>query len=119
MSENHSPSSQIEDLRDQVDSLRTLLVAVLLSTLVVTGSLTVYLFRQTSLQARQITSQRETLAQIAEEQGKVGGAIAQLKAFAIRSPDYASILAKYGLKPEPLALSTNAPAPTPAPAAKK
>lgn len=115
MSESESQSSQIEDLREAVESLRNIVVAVLVSALVVTGSLSVYLFRQTSLQARQISSQRETIAQILEEREKIGGALAQLKAFALRAPDYAPVLAKFGLKPEAMPVSTNAPAPAAAP----
>jgi hypothetical protein len=47
---------------------------------------------------------------MAEESAQIGGALAQLKAFGVRSPDYAPVLGKYGLKPEPLPATNNPPA---------
>lgn len=112
--ESYGQGSQIQDLRDEVSSLRTLLQVVLFSALVVTGSLCIYLFRQTGLQARQISSQKEAITQMTEEANKLGAAAAQFQAFGIRYPDFAAILAKYGLKPEPLPMVTNAPTAAPA-----
>lgn len=105
--------SQIQDLREEIASLRTLLQILLFSALVVSASLCIYLFRQTSLQARQMTSQREAIAQLTEEGNKLGAAVAQFQAFGMRNPDFAPILAKYGLKPEPLSMGTNSPATNP------
>jgi hypothetical protein len=95
MSDSTGQSSQIQDLREDLDSL------------------CIYLFRQTSLQARQMSSQRETINQLTEEGNKLGAAVAQFQAFGLRAPDFAPILAKYGLKPEPLPVGTNAPASAP------
>lgn len=102
MSTEFSTNSQIQELRSEVETLRSLVRVLLFSLLLATTSLSAYLFRQTSFQGRQIASQKVSMAQMAEEHEKITTALSQLKAFGLRSPDYIPVLAKYGLKPEPL-----------------
>lgn len=109
MSTEFSANSQIQELRSELENLRSVVRILLLTLLLVTTSLAAFMFRQTSFQARQIASQNLSLLQMAEEREKVGSAISQLKAFGLRSPDYAPVLAKYGLKPEPLGSTNSQP----------
>lgn len=113
-SESFASSDENRDVRQELEALRADFRILLFSGLLVTASLCAFVYRQVSLQGRQIAAQSLVLRQMAEERSKIGEAITQLKAFGVRSPDYAPVLAKYGLKPEPLA-GTNTPPATAAP----
>lgn len=111
MSPDPFPSSEeIQDVRQELESLNAGFRILLFSGLLVTASLCAFVYRQVSLQGRQIAAQNLALRQMGEERAQIGGALAQLKAFGLRSSDYAPVLAKYGLKPEPLPPTTNSAA---------
>lgn len=109
-SEPYASSEEIQVVRQELESLHAGFRILLFSGLLVTASLCAFVYRQVSLQGRQIAAQNLALRQMAEESAQIGGALAQLKAFGVRSPDYAPVLAKYGLKPEPLPATNNPPA---------
>jgi hypothetical protein len=109
-SESFASSDESQDIRQELESLNAGFRILLFSGLLVTASLCAFVYRQVSIQGRQIAAQSLALRQMGEERAKIGEALAQLKAFGVRSPDYAPVLAKYGLKPEPLPATTNPPA---------
>jgi hypothetical protein len=109
-SESSASSDQFPDVRRELASLKTDFRILLFSGLLVTASLCAFVYRQVSLQGYQIEAQKLALRQMAEERAKLGEVVAQLKAFGVRSPDYAPVLAKYGLKPESLPATNPPPA---------
>ena len=102
LDQSDSNSSQLQTLSAEVDSLRAFFGLLLALTLLVTGSLCFFLFRQTSLLSRPIVANKLSIAQMEDERIKLFNALNELKAFGLKAPDYAQILNKYGLKPEPL-----------------
>jgi hypothetical protein len=109
---NPEPNAEVTELRDQVRSLRHLVKLVLVSLLIASSGLALFLYRQTTLMKRQIDSQQRALQQSQQmEQDVVLKGIRQFRAYGMRDAFYATnVLARFGLTPE---APTNAPAPTP------
>jgi hypothetical protein len=95
-------SSEISALKGQ---LFTLLVALI----VVSGTVTVYLFRQASLEGKAITASKPQAEQLIkvfnQNQAVVQDFVKQVAVYGQTHPDFRPVLAKNGI-----VLSTNAPA---------
>jgi hypothetical protein len=102
------------DLREEVRQLRTLLGITLISCLVITVSVGVYVSKQVAQLRREVNGRMDTMAQIPEENRKMSAFIVQLKQFGRTYPDFAEVLKKYDLKDDQAA---SAPAPVSAPPA--
>jgi hypothetical protein len=122
-----NPASQpdVSELRSQCESLRQLVISLLVLLLVVSGTLSLYFWRQFRITKGALDVARPQISQMVAEYNKGQGVaidnfVAKLKEFEKKNPDFAPILAKYGI---PLGPSTSAPpatatAPAPAPAKK-
>ncbi len=116
-----SPQTNTNDLQAQVDALRHLVVSMLILVIVMSGTLNIYLLRQWRSTNKDLAAIRPQAAQMIAEYQKVSGPLMtdflkKITEYGRTHPDFAPILAKYGLK---AATPTNFPAPTPAPAVPK
>jgi len=125
MNETESNSPLSGDLASQVAALQRQIFTLLLALIVVSGTLTVYLYRQASVTRKDIESIRPQAEQIISSfnQNRAGmqAFVNQLVDYGRTHPDFQPILKKYGLGMAP---ATNAPAkpataPPTAPAAPK
>ena len=86
---------------DHVAALQRQIFSLLIALIVVSGTLTVYLFRQASLMRKDIDSFKVQTQQIFVAFGKnkalIGNFESQLVAYGKTHPDFVPILAKYGL----------------------
>jgi hypothetical protein len=103
-------SPDLEALRREYQSLRVLFQAVVVTMIVFTGSLTIFLWRQTSLLRRQVQASRPMVNQLANDYQKIGGPmvksfLSELHGFSKTNPDFTPILTKYMSSP------TNSPSP--------
>ena len=89
------------DSNSEISALRNQVFVLLIALIVVSGTLTVYLFRQASLMRKDIDSFKQQTQQIfvAFDKNKalIGGFESQLIAYGKTHPDFVPILAKYGL----------------------
>jgi len=101
-------NSEIAALKRQVFSLLTALI-------VVSGTLTVYLYRQASLMGKDLAAIRPQATQIVtvfnKNQGLMSNFVNQLVEYGKTHPDFRPILMKYGVNPPSV--------PMPMPAAPK
>jgi hypothetical protein len=108
---NPDSNSEIAALKRQVF---TLLVALI----VVSGTVTVYLYRQASITGRDIDAIRPQAQQIIgafnQNQSLMNSFVNQLVAYGQTHPDFRPVLQKYGVTPPAVAIPT-----TPAAAPKK
>ncbi len=89
---NNDNSSELAALRNQVF---TLLVALI----VVSGTLTVFLFRQSSLAGKDL-AQADLLTQnFAKNEAGVNNFVNQLVGYGQTHPDFLPVLKKYGITP--------------------
>jgi hypothetical protein len=99
-------------LQAQLDALRHLIVSILILVVMISGTLNIYLLRQWRSTSKDLAGVRPQAAQMVAEYQKVSGPlmtdfIKRITEYGRTHPDFAPILAKYGLKP---VTPTNPPA---------
>jgi L-fucose isomerase-like protein len=122
MNESETNSAAQTELMDQIVALRHQVFTLLLALVVVSGTLTVYLYRQASIIRKDVVAIKPQATKIIQEfsHNRVGmeNFVKQLTAYGSTHPDFQPILKKYGIMPHPADASA-APAATAAPKAKK
>jgi len=107
MNESETNSPAQTELMDQIVALRHQVFTLLLALVVVSGTLTVYLYRQSSTAGKDITSIKPQATRIISEfsQNRVGmeNFVKQLTAYGNLHPDFQPILRKYGIVAQPAA----------------
>ena len=109
------------DLQAQYHALRHLVVSLLILVVVISGTLNIYLLRQWRSTSKDLTAIRPQAVQMIDDFRKTSGPLMQdfvkkITDYGRTHPDFAPVLAKYGLKP---ATPTNPPPATPATTAPK
>jgi hypothetical protein len=119
MNESETNSAAQTELMDQIVALRHQVFTLLLALVVVSGTLTVYLYRQASLAGKDVAMIKPQATKIIElfnqRHASMDNFVKQLAAYGNTHPDFQPILRKYGIVPP----SAGAPAaPKPAPVKK-
>ena len=100
-----TPSAQV-DLMDQVVALRHQVFTLLLALVVVSGTLTVFLYRQASITSKDIAGIKPQALNIinafAQKRTAMEGFVKQVTVYGSTHPDFQPILAKYGIGPQQL-----------------
>jgi hypothetical protein len=107
------------DSNSEISSLQRQVFTLLVALIVVSGTLTVYLYRQASIAGKDIDAIKPQAQQLIgvfnQNQKLMMDFVNQLVAYGQTHPDFRPVLAKYGIAPQP-----GSPAPAPAaPAAPK
>ena len=98
-----TPPPNPNELRAECESLRQLVVSLLVLLLVVSGTLNLYFWRQFRATKGLLEAQRPQVAQLVAEYNKSQGVaidnfIGKLVEFEKKYPDFAPILGKYGIR---------------------
>jgi hypothetical protein len=100
----NTDSSQI-DIRSELIAIRSQLFALLIALIVVSGTLTVYLYRQASMARKDIDAIKPQADQVvkvlSENQTAVVTFVNDIVAYGQSHPDFKPVLAKYGIAPVP------------------
>jgi hypothetical protein len=99
------------DLASEMSALRNQVYILLLALIVVSGTLTVYLYRQASITGKDINASNQLIAEVNQSQVQIITLANQLAAYGRTHPDIVPLLTKYGIGPNGI--------PTPAGAPKK
>ena len=106
-------STNSNELSDQVAALRRQTFVLLLALIIVSGTLTVFLYRQASLTRRDIAAIKPQATQIIQAFSQNGpniqNFVKQLAAFGATHPDFRPVLQKYGIPPAGTAAPVVAP----------
>jgi hypothetical protein len=103
--DNQTPvQSNANDLQAQFDGLRHLVVSILILVVVISGTLNIYLLRQWRTASKDLAAIRPQAAQMIAEYQRVSAPlmtdfVKKITEYGRTHPDFAPILAKYGLKP--------------------
>lgn len=105
------------ELMDQVVALRHQVFTLLLALVVVSGTLTVYLYRQASVAKKDLMAVKpqatELLKAFNRDHPAMDAFVKQLTAYGVTHPDFQPILKKYGIVPQaqpaPTPVAPNAP----------
>lgn len=107
MNESETNSSAQTELMDQIVALRHQVFTLLLALVVVSGTLTVFLYRQASITSKDIATIKPQATQIiqafAQSRAGMENFVKQLTAYGSTHPDFQPILRKYGIVPPPAA----------------
>ena len=95
------------DTTSEIAALRSQVFTLLVALIVVSGTLTVFLYRQSSLAGKDLLQAQQLTDNLAKNEAGVNNFAAQLVAYGQKNPDFAPVLKKYGL--------TGVPAPAAAP----
>jgi hypothetical protein len=96
--ETNSP--EVND-RGELAALKNQVFALLIALIVVSGTLTVFLYRQVSLTGKDIASGHQVAAMINQNEANLATFINRLVDYGQRHPDYQQVLKKYGIAPVP------------------
>lgn len=103
------------DSNSEISALKRQVFTLLVALIVVSGTVTVYLYRQASITGRDIDAIRPQAQQIIgafnQNQSLMVGFINQLVAYGQTHPDFRPVLMKYGVTPPPVAIPTTPAAP--------
>jgi hypothetical protein len=110
MNESETNAPAQTELMDQIVALRHQVFTLLLALVIVSGTLTVYLYRQASTAGKDIAAIRPQATKTLQafNQNRVGmeNFVKQLTAYGNTHPDFQPILRKYGIVPQPAAAPT-------------
>jgi hypothetical protein len=116
---NPAPQSNPQtDMMDQVVALRHQVFTLLLALVVVSGTLTVYLYRQASVAKKDMAAVKPQATQMIDafkrDHPMMDAFVKQLTAYGVTHPDFQPILKKYGIAPQaqpgPTPVAPSAPA---------
>ena len=81
----------------EISALKTQMFTLLVALVVVSGTLTIYLYRQASLAGKDINATNQLIANVNQNEAAIVAFANQLAAYAQTHPDVRPILAKYGV----------------------
>src|SRR5262245_58790631 len=96
------------DLEERVDSLQTLAGTILVLLLIVSGTVSVFLYYQVRIANRELEAGRQQVNKLEVQQNEI---IKRMTDFGRTHTDFAPILAKYGVKPDAATGAVNVPSP--------
>jgi len=99
---NFDSNSEIAALKNQVFSL-------LIALIVVSGTVTVYLFREASLAGKDLDQAEKLDAVVDQNNNALSNFINTLAVYGEKHPDFLPLLKKYGIVPAPEAPAGTAP----------
>jgi hypothetical protein len=89
------------DSNPEISALRSQLFIQLVALVVVAGCLTVYLYRQASIEGKQLAQAKRVIANYQLQEPNIINVLNQLVAYGQKHPDFAqTVLKKYGIAPE-------------------
>jgi len=105
MNESETNSPAQNELMDQIVALRHQVFTLLLALVVVSGTLTVYLYRQASVTGKDIAAIKPQATKIiqafAQRRAGMENFVKQLSVYGSTHPDFQPILIKYGIVEQP------------------
>jgi hypothetical protein len=98
MNDFQTPLNSQADLSDQIAALRRQTFTLLLALIVVSGTLTVFLYRQASLARKDIVQTTQVIQALDKNRAGIQDFVRQLAAYGQKNPDFQQqVLKKYGI----------------------
>lgn len=103
--ESNVPSAPAENNSAEISTLRNQVFVLLIALIVVSGTLTVYLYRQASIARKDLdsiqTQAQQVITTFNSNQKLMMDFVNSLVAYGQTHPDFKPVLAKYGIAPVP------------------
>lgn len=98
-----------EDNNSEIAALKNQVFTLLVALIVVSGTLTVVLYRQASISGKDIDQNQQMMAAVAKNQNSIDAFVKRLADYGTRHPDFLPVLKKYGITPTGPAAAPAAP----------
>jgi hypothetical protein len=85
----------------EITALKNQVFTLLVALIVVSGTLTVYLYRQVSVTGKDIAMYQQMEGNLSKNEEAAGNFIGRLVEYSQKHPDFAPVLKKYGIVPAP------------------
>jgi hypothetical protein len=108
------PSDNNSDNNAAIAALKNQVYVLLVALIVVSGTLTVYLYRQVSVANKELAECQRVSALVVNNQNTIEALVGKLADYGTRHPDFQPVLKKYGITEAPHAAAPRAAAPRPA-----
>ena len=95
---------------NDIAALKNQVFTLLVALIVVSGTLTVYLYRQVSLAGKDLAQGQQLSAVLNQNEAAVQTFVMRLVAYGEKHPEFVPVLKKYGIEPRP-GIPANAAAP--------
>jgi hypothetical protein len=91
-----------ENSNEEINALKNQVFALLIALIVISGTLTVTLFRQTSMASKEIAQGEQMEHNLLQVQANMNSFVNKLVAYGEKHPEFtAAVLKKYGIAPVP------------------
>jgi hypothetical protein len=94
----------------EIAALRNQIFTLLVALIVVSGTLTVYLFRQVTVSGKDLDAAKKLITAVSQDQSKIIPFANQLAVYGKTHPDILPLLAKYGIGPNGIPVAAPAAA---------
>lgn len=88
-------------INPEIAALKNQVFTLLMALIVVSGTLTVFLYRQSSLTGSDLTQAKQLNTMVTQNETALVNFINQLVAYGEKHPDFVPVLKKYGIAPQP------------------
>jgi hypothetical protein len=85
----------------ELAALKNQVFTLLMALIVVSGTLTIFLYRQSSLTGSDLAQAKQLNVMITQNETALNTFITQLVAYGEKHPDFVPVLKKYGIAPQP------------------
>jgi hypothetical protein len=102
-------SGMTSDVNSEIAALKNQVFSLLVALVVVTGSLTVYLYRQDSMLGKQCNQFNSALAVMNQARPSINNFVYSLMVYGQKHPEFLPLLKKYGIAPPPPGTSLPSP----------
>lgn len=96
---NSTNPTPVTAVNPEIAALRNQIFTLLVALIVVSGTLTVYLFRQATVAGKELAAAKNLIATVNQDQNKIIPFVNQLAAYSKTHPDIVPLLTKYGIGP--------------------
>jgi type II secretory pathway component PulF len=90
-----------QDNNSEIANLKNQLFSLLIALIVVSGTLTVFMFRQTSVAGKELEQGRQLEKVLNQNEAAIASFVNKLVAYGEKHPDFVPVLKKYGIAPMP------------------
>lgn len=104
----------LENNQDSIAAIKGQLFTLLVAMVVMSGTLTGYLYTQASIANKELAAAKQIAAQLNQNEAAINNFVGKLAAYGEKHPDFASsVLKKYGVTPMPGTSATAPPGTAP------
>jgi hypothetical protein len=93
----------LDQTSSEIAALKNRVFTLFMAIIVISGTLTVYLYRESSLAGKDLVQAERLDAMVTQNEATLTNFVSKLTAYGEKHPDFLPVLKKYGIAPQPAA----------------